>query len=120
MYEAYSWSWATPPFNFHHVGGLFAYDAAGVTGCSQQVCNPLWGASAESSSQPSVASGVVYVASGSLRAFDAAGTSGCSAGSCSALRTLAFNGPDTSPTIAYGVVYLHDNFGLHAYTTPIV
>jgi len=57
-------------------GKLYAFDAAGVTGCTAGVCTPLWTATTGSKvqSSPAVAEGVVYVGSddGKLYAFDAA------------------------------------------------
>ena len=60
---------------------LYAFDAAGKTGCSgtPKSCVPLWTATKGGAhSSPAVANGVVYVSSDKLYAFDAAGKTGCS------------------------------------------
>ena len=64
-------------------GDLYAYDAAGVTGCSgsPKTCTPLWTAhTGYLLASPAVAAGRVYTVSsdGVLSAFDAAGKIGCS------------------------------------------
>ena len=63
---------------------LYAFDAAGVQGCSgtPKVCAPLWTAGTGDliNSSPTVAGGRVYVGSDDdkLYAFDAAGATNCS------------------------------------------
>jgi outer membrane protein assembly factor BamB len=95
---------------------LYAFDAAGVTGCSgvPLTCDPMWtgitGAAIYRSS-PAVANGVVYVASldGKVNAFDATGTNGCSGvpESCTPLWSAAtHNTVYSSPTVNNGTVYI--------------
>ncbi len=101
-------------------GDLYAFDAAGVSGCSgsPKVCQPLWTAhTGFVESSPAVAGGVVYVGSfydGTLYAFDAAGMSGCSGSPtvCQPLWTtnLGF-GLSSSPAVAGGIVYDASNSG---------
>ncbi|MBV9953382.1 MAG: PQQ-binding-like beta-propeller repeat protein [Acidimicrobiia bacterium] len=69
---------------------LYAFDAAGVEGCSSspKVCQPLWRSTSDAGATPAVAGGLVYAATTNeavgggaietLAAFDAAGTDGCS------------------------------------------
>jgi outer membrane protein assembly factor BamB len=95
---------------------LYAFDAAGSTGCSgtPKTCAPLWTAAISTSdSSPAVADGVVYVGSydpnASLYAFDAAGSTGCSGTpkTCSPLWTATTEaGVESSPAVANGVVYV--------------
>jgi hypothetical protein len=103
-------------------GRLFAFDAAGTTGCSgtPKTCEPLWSAfSGAVDSSPAVADGLVYVndftahgdiepATGTLRAFDAAGVSGCSGvpKTCMPLWTAEIGPSRSSPAVAKGVVYV--------------
>jgi outer membrane protein assembly factor BamB len=107
-------------------GELYAFDAAGATGCSgaPKTCSPLWTATtggAIYSSSPAVANGVVYVGSddGKLYAFDAAGVTNCSGTpkTCSPLWTATIGGEvRTSPAVANGVVYVGDgSYGLYAF-----
>lgn len=93
-------------------GGLFAFDAAGVGGCSgvPKTCAPLWTASDPNGSAgtPSVANGIVYLGGNyQIEAFDAAGVKGCTGvpKTCAALWTAP--GPDRAWTLAVadGVVY---------------
>jgi outer membrane protein assembly factor BamB len=96
---------------------LYAFDAAGTTGCSgtPKTCAPLWtGATGERiSSSPAVANGVVYVGSfdGKLYAFDATGRTGCSHApkTCAPLWTSDTTGNIqlSSPAVANGIVYLN-------------
>jgi hypothetical protein len=110
---------------FDHSGGLFAFDARGITGCSgsPKVCAPLWHADTYAIfSSPTVANGVVYVSDdyyllddstfaltrlGKVRAFDARGTTGCSGSpkACQPLWTSDIGPSSASPTVANGVVY---------------
>ena len=92
-------------------GNLYAFDAAGVSGCVgvPKVCAPLWTAStgSVSSSSPTVANGVVYIGSsnGDLYVFDAAGASGCAGmpKDCSPLWTAPAGGDlVSSPAVADG------------------
>jgi hypothetical protein len=96
-------------------GKLYAFSAAGTTGCSgtPKICKPLWtaaiaGAGTVGQSSPTVAAGVVYVsANTTLYAFSAAGTTGCSGTPkvCTPLWTAAGAGGQSSPAVANGVVY---------------
>jgi outer membrane protein assembly factor BamB len=56
-----------------HDNKLYAFDAAGTTGCSgsPKVCNPLWtfAAGAQVNSSPAVTNGVVYVGSGDTKLY---------------------------------------------------
>jgi outer membrane protein assembly factor BamB len=98
-----------------HAGKLYAFSAAGTTGCSgtPKTCAPLWTATTggDVESSPAVANGVVYVGShdGELYAYDAAGTTGCS-GSPKTWEPLwtatAGNYVQSSPAVANGVVYV--------------
>jgi outer membrane protein assembly factor BamB len=108
-------------------GKLYAFDAAGVTGCSgsPKICDPLWTAALGSIySSPAVANGVVYVGSfddGKLYAFSAAGVTGCSGSpkTCNPLWTGATGGyiDTSSPAVANGVVYVGSNDGkLYAFS----
>lgn len=95
---------------------LYAFDAAGSTGCSgtPKTCAPLWTAGIETSdSPPAVANGVVYVGAvdrdESLFAFDAAGSTGCSGipKTCEPLWTAGTqSGVYSSPAVANGIVYV--------------
>jgi outer membrane protein assembly factor BamB len=109
---------------------LYAYDAAGVDGCSgsPKTCAPLWeghcrdGAFCASFSAAAVADGTVYVGSmedfeetGRVTAFDAAGVTGCSSdpggGStiCMPLWTARIGGAVLrAPAVANGLVYTID------------
>ena len=96
-------------------GKLYAFDAAGSTGCTgtPKVCAPLWTANTgvyPVYSSPAVANGVVYVGSNDdrLYAFDAAGSTGCTGTPkvCTPLWVATFNeGVMSSPAVANGVVY---------------
>jgi outer membrane protein assembly factor BamB len=100
---------------------LYAFDAAGVTGCSgtPATCTPLWTATTSGviiTSSPTVANGVVYVGSndGKLYAFDAAGVTGCSGSpkTCIPLWTATTGGGiNSSPGVVNGVVYVGSNDG---------
>ncbi len=111
---------------------LYAFSAAGTTGCSgtPKTCKPLWtaaivGDSPGDSVSPTVANGVVYVEGNytnqnMLYAFSAAGTTGCSGTpkTCKPLWTAATNGyPDSAPAVASGVVYIGSSDGdLYAFS----
>ncbi len=108
-----------------YVGGsdgmLYAFDAAGVTGCSgsPRTCAPLWtGATGEAiTSSPAVSNGVVYVGSddGKLYAFDAAGVTGCTGNpkTCSPIWTGTTGAAIRSvPAVAQGVVYVGSENGM--------
>jgi outer membrane protein assembly factor BamB len=104
---------------------LYAYDAAGVTGCNgtPKVCTPLWTATVGGlwiTSEPSIADGVVYVGSqdSKLYAYDAAGVTGCNGTPkvCTPLWTsTAGTGWVESPAVANGVVYVGVGNVLYAY-----
>jgi outer membrane protein assembly factor BamB len=103
-------------------GGLRAYDAAGVTGCSgtPKHCLPLWTAAAGvGAAAPAVANGLVYVASGgTVQAFDAAGVQRC-AGTptvCTPLWTSPPLGTMTrsTPIVANGVLYIGTSTAVYA------
>ena len=95
---------------------LYAFSAAGTTGCSgtPKTCKPLWTAAIYGypNLAPAVANGVVYIGSsdGDLYAFSAAGTTGCS-GTPKTCTPLWATGTSTngatfaSPAVANGVVY---------------
>src|SRR6185312_2171629 len=110
-------------------GTLYAFSAAGATGCSgtPKTCTPLWtAASVNGESSPAVAGGVVYVgAFNAVAAFSAAGTTGCSgtppARTCTPLWTgdasTGSTGGSSSPAVAGGVVYLGSTDGdLYAFS----
>jgi outer membrane protein assembly factor BamB len=97
-------------------GSLYAFSAAGTTGCSgtPKTCKPLWtgAGSGDIDTSPAVANGVVYVGADNskLYAFSAAGSTGCSGTpkTCKPLwtgTTNAFDYNDSSPVVANGVVY---------------
>ncbi len=104
---------------------LYAFDAAGATGCSgnPKTCSPLWTATTGGRifSSPDVANGVVYVGTedDKLYAFDAAGVTGCSGSpkTCTPLWTGATTASIySSPAVANGVVYIGStNFKLYAF-----
>jgi outer membrane protein assembly factor BamB/uncharacterized membrane protein YoaK (UPF0700 family) len=106
-------------------GKLYAFDAAGVTGCSgsPKTCAPLWTGSTTDIifSSPAVANGVVYVGSndGKLYAFDATGVTGCNGSpkTCTPLWTGATGSYiEDSPAVANGVVYIgSDDNKLYAF-----
>ena len=97
-------------------GDLYAFDAAGSTGCSgtPKQCTPLWTANTGSfenvSESAAVAKGFVYVGSGDgMFVFDAAGQKNCSGSpkTCTTLGMFAGTGGalTASPAVANGVVY---------------
>ena len=101
--------------SYDHNASLYAFDAAGSTGCSgtPKTCVPLWTAGTEAGveSSPAVANGVVYIGSTDTRlyAFDAAGSTGCSGTpkTCSPLWIAQTGGiVGSSPAVANGVVYI--------------
>ena len=107
-------------------GMLYAFDAAGGTGCSAAptTCAPLWTARtaapliSPSTSAPAVADGVVFVGGDHLYAFDAAGEKGCSGTpkTCTPLWTGDTESVWTAPVVAGGVVYVTANDAeLHAF-----
>ena len=51
---------------------LEAYEANGVTGCSgsPKVCSPLWTATLNGGSAPTVADGIVYIGGSNLQAYE--------------------------------------------------
>lgn len=110
-------------------GKLYAFSAAGSTGCPgvPKTCAPLWTAAVISASNASlaVANGIVYVGADTdeqhpgLSAFDAAGSTGCSGvpKQCDPLWTAPGHlGVTSAPTVANGVVYVGDqDTRLYAY-----
>ncbi len=96
-----------------YVGGD-AFDAAGIKGCSAKICNPLWSYGTNDNASPSLANGLVYMASadasGGLVAFDATGTRDCS-GTPIVCAPLFFDNTgiiESQPVIANGKVYATD------------
>lgn len=93
-------------------GLLYAFDAAGSTGCSAGVCQPLWTADAGSRirSTPAVSNGSVFVATESaFSAFDATGTVRCSGSPKTCLPLWRANLHSIyyqSPIVANGLVYV--------------
>ena len=95
---------------------LYAFDAAGTSGCGgrPKTCSPLWSAEVPGflQSAPSIANGLVFAsAGGDLFAFDAAGRKRCSRGQsrrCSPLwKAPTRNGFYLStPVVANGAVYV--------------
>ena len=100
---------------------LYAFDAAGATGCSgnPKTCSPLWTATTGGRifSSPDVANGVVYAGTedDKLYAFDAAGVTGCSGSpkTCTPLWTGTTGNQifDSSPAVAGGEVYVASTDG---------
>ena len=113
------------------VGGssVAAFDAAGKTGCkgTPVVCVPTWTTtglpvSSGNGGSPTIANGVLYIASGAtLDAFDAAGSTGCSGTPkvCAPLWTGAMSGGEinsAAPVVANGIVYVDNPLsGLYAF-----
>jgi outer membrane protein assembly factor BamB len=104
---------------------LYAFSAAGTTGCTgtPKTCTPLWTAAADGASSPAVAGGVVYVGGfNGLDAFSAAGTTGCTGPApfrvCSPLWTGTTGGNAySSPAVANGVIYFGSGDGkLYAFS----
>ncbi|MGZ6911550.1 MAG: outer membrane protein assembly factor BamB family protein [Acidimicrobiia bacterium] len=102
-------------------GKLYAFDAAGSTGCSGSpaTCAPLWTAAVPGGAirtSPSVWNGVVYVQGrDKLYAFDAAGGAGCSGSpkTCTPLWTsTALGDVLSSPTVLGGSIYVTGTTGL--------
>jgi outer membrane protein assembly factor BamB len=106
------------------LGFLYAFDAAGVRGCSgtPKTCSPLWSGRAGGvmSESPALANRIAYVSfdnfdaesgplPGTLAAFDAAGMAGCSGApkQCGPLwsGSLEERVFKSSPAVANGVVY---------------
>jgi outer membrane protein assembly factor BamB len=113
-------------------GPLFAFDAAGVTGCTtgagSVLCAPLWIAPTgplNQASSPSVANGVVYIgggasrAIGNLLAFAADGTTNCSGAPkvCTPIFTSGGNFAPiaSSAAVANGYVYIGGTNGVAAF-----
>ena len=115
-------------------GTLYAFDAAGVTGCggTPTVCQPLWSAPLPGNSghlgltAPAVAGGRLYVPTESgVVVFDAKGVTGCSGAPtvCTPIATLGFGsaaGTRGGVTIANGVAYVGSNDGLFAFDAGLV
>jgi outer membrane protein assembly factor BamB len=111
--------------NYTDQNMLYAFSAAGTTGCSgaPKTCKPLWTAATNGypDSAPAVADGVVYIGSsdGDLYAFSAAGTTGCSGTpkTCTPLWAGVTSGyVNSSPAVANGVVYVMSD-KLYAFST---
>ena len=91
-------------------GYLYAFDAAGVSGCSgdPKVCAPLWKShTGQSQSSPAVADGVVYIGSligGSANGLGFAAFDGATGDPL--WTTSALGGITSSPAVANGVVYI--------------
>jgi outer membrane protein assembly factor BamB len=99
---------------------LYAFDAAGVQGCSgvPRTCAPLWtaGTGAWIPSSPVVANGRVYVGSGDskLYAFDAAGVTNCGGApkTCGPMWTGLTGGSiHSTPAVSGGTVYVGSDDG---------
>jgi outer membrane protein assembly factor BamB len=110
-------------------GRLLVFDAAGIEGCGGEpvTCAPRWQSDVDLSrvfASPTVANGVVYVASalGRVRAFDAAGVVGCSASppACAPLWTseLLAGAIFSSPVPANGRVYINERGALRVFVLP--
>jgi len=108
---------------------LYAFSAAGTTGCSgtPKICQPLWSALPHGGyaigSTPAVSGAFVYVGTDDhqLYAYSAAGTKGCSGTPkvCQPLWTASTGDIVTSsPVVASGVVYVgsydHDLYAFSA------
>jgi hypothetical protein len=110
-------------------GTIYAFDAAGVQGCSGSpvVCQPLWSAPVPGNSghlgltAPAVAGGRLYVPSESgVAVFDAKGVAGCGGSPkvCAPIATLGFGSPAGTRggvTIANGVAFVGASDGLYAF-----
>ena len=103
---------------------LYAFDAAGVTGCSgtPKVCTPLWTATAGGAlgySSPAVTDSEVYVGSfdGKLYAYAVGCSSG--GGTCTPVWTATTGSYiDSSPAVSNGVVYVgSEDHKLYAFDT---
>jgi outer membrane protein assembly factor BamB len=107
--------------------GLYAFSAAGTTGCAgaPKVCQPLWkgAVTGQSSAAAAVSGGIVFVNTLSkLFAFSAAGTTNCAGAPkvCQPLWTAATStgggSSYTSPVVANGVVYIAHDSKLYAFS----
>jgi transposase len=102
-------------------GGLYAFDAAGVTNCSgtPKTCTPLWtvATSGATYASPAVADGVVYFSSVlyEFYAVDAARATNCSGVPKTCAPLWSFSTEDSfinsSPAVANGVVYFGSEAG---------
>ena len=94
---------------------LYAFDAAGVTGCAgtPKTCAPLWKTTIGGApvwSSPTVVNGVVYVGyGGGFFAFDAASGAGPMWTGSTGNTGLS------SPAVAHGIVYINSDRGLFAF-----
>jgi PQQ-like domain len=100
-------------------GSLYAFDAAGSTGCAgtPKTCAPLWTAAmpggGPTTGAPAVADGMVYVATtySGLYAFGAAGSTNCATGATGKTCAPLWHAPaqyssEGTPAVANGVVYV--------------
>jgi outer membrane protein assembly factor BamB len=103
------------------VDGVYAFDAAGSTGCAgppgSRTCTPLFSLAAGHSVGVAIANGRLYAAIGEaytgISVFDATGVQGC-AGTpkvCQPLWTAPVSGRQATgaPVVANGVVYVNTN-----------
>ena len=107
-----------------NTGALYAFDAAGVSGCTgiPKNCAPLWTAPTADhiAGGPAVTARNVFIGTldGTLYAFDANGSTGCAGTpkTCAPLWTGAhlYSG-FTSPAVANGVVYFGNGLELLAF-----
>ena len=105
-------------------GTLYAFSAAGTTGCSGApvTCAPLWSASLGIGTSAfydlTVSNGVVYINGGlGLEAFDAAGQTNCSGTPtvCQPMWQASVNSAGAVPTVANGTVFVTSNGDLQAF-----
>ena len=103
-------------------GYLYAFDAAGASGCSgtPTICLPLWRAhTGPTSSSPTVADGAVYIGSALGGSANGLGFAAFDAASGDGLWSTSVAGSvNSSPAVADGVVYVGAQNGtLYAFDT---
>lgn len=113
---------------------LYAFDAAGITGCSDvpKVCNPQWMAlttpvaSAMGISTPVVANGLVFVGTGIgdhfIHAYDAAGGTNCTGSptTCTPLWSGDVGSAvRSSPAVAGDYLYVGNEGGMRVFGLPV-